>query len=684
MSPEGYFELKNISSVELSPDGKEIVFTLHETNLAENRSVESIWRLTTEGREKPVRLTNSEKDYSPKWSPDGKVIAFLSTREDPAQIWTLTLSDSNLKKITNIQEKILSFDWSPNGKTIAFTSQEADTATPQAEGQETTRGIVIQKMYFSVYNLLEKKLIPNKEKRSTLWLLDVASHKVEQIPSDLHVENSSWSPDSETLALTVKTSRKRFNLRSDIAIYSLKDKKIRIILQGEGGEDLDRTKSYEDALDSYPEPPVWSPDGNRLAVFLGEWKDRWSSVSRLGIYSFSDGKLTLITKNEETEFYSPRLFWQKKNELYFEDTFRAANRLFRISEKGGSVQPILSKEGSQSNISFSKDGRKMVFVQQTLNEPPELYFAEFPFTEQKKLSSINNRYYDDVFLPEYEKLQWNSSDGTLCEGWLIKPSGFTEGKTYPLIVFVHGGPTHVFTNSFIPYFSYWPYPFELFASRGYAVFVPNYRGTGSFGKAFREPSDLAKEPSEDILSGVEYLIQKGIADPEKLGIMGQSHGSWLGPYVMAKRKIFKASSFAEGWADEISLYALMPGWTNLQIHDFHNGNPYENLNRYLEHSPIFNFKGLSTATLLEYGELSLSVEGLVFQTALWRQGIPHELIIYPKTGHNISSPVLQLESLIRNLEWFDYWMLERRNPDPLKQEQYERWEQTRLEMDRMR
>jgi len=154
---------------------------------------------------------------------------------------------------------------------------------------------------------------------------------------------------------------------------------------------------------------------------------------------------------------------------------------------------------------------------------------------------------------------------------------------------------------------------------------------------------------------------------------------------MAHNRIFKAASFAEGSGNLATNYAQMPGWSNLNVHEYYyDGSPYDNPRRYLELSPVFSFKGMTTATLLEYGEKSLAVQGLELQSALWRQGVPHEMVIYPKTGHNISSPTLMLESIKRNLDWFDYWMLGTKDPDSSKQAQYERWEAMKLKMDKMR
>jgi dipeptidyl aminopeptidase/acylaminoacyl peptidase len=225
---------------------------------------------------------------------------------------------------------------------------------------------------------------------------------------------------------------------------------------------------------------------------------------------------------------------------------------------------------------------------------------------------------------------------------------------------------------------------RIFALRGYLVLIPNYRGTATFGRAFLAPRDIGQVPADDILAGISSLVNKGIIDTGRIGIVGQSHGGWLGPYVITKKKIFRVAEFAEGSVDLFSNYSQMPGWLDLNVHEAYFGSPYDNPQRYIELSPIFHFAGLHTATLMEYGKESLSAAGLELLTAYWRYGIPNEFIIYPKTGHNIASPVLQLESMHRNLDWLDYWMYGTQDPDPAKQTEYDRWKKMTLDMEKIR
>ena len=673
--PEEILAVKDIVDVELSPDGVNAIYVGREADLKDDRFADTIWRVGTSGNSAPERLATNDRDSAPQWAPDSKRVAFLSARGGRPQVFIMDLADGATQTATQALAGVTSFAWSPDGQKIAYIAADEQKSDLEKALTGSNKGVVIEKHDFSVYNLLQNQLFLDLGKPSALWVLDLNSKQVERITTGISVLSYQWSPDGAVLAIAARPVPGLSSGRSDVFLYSFAKKTLEPILRGTGGEDYTNTTAYSN--------PVWSPDGKRLAVLYTDMKDRWAALDRVGIFSLADSRLTLITEEDKLELYAPRMRWLQNDEIFLENTDHASRHLYVLSATDGSRRLVGNLDNYENNFSFSSNGKKMAFVRQSFREAPEVYFAEGIAEPAKKLTSLNEGAAAARGV-DAECVQWKAPDGVQVEGWLIKPANFEAKKTYPLLVFVHGGPGAVVANGFTPYIA-WPYPFRAFASRGYLVFLPNYRGTGSFGKAFRQPRDIAEVPSDDILSGIAYLQQQGFIDSERIGIMGQSHGGWLGPYVMAKNKIFRAASFAEGSAELFSTYGHMPGWLNLNIHEFYyDASPYDDPQRYIALSPVFHFAGLRTPTLLEYGEQSLAVEGIEFQSALWRLGVPHELVIYPKTGHNIASPVLQLESMYRNLEWFDYWMLGKRDPAPEKRAQYERWEKMTAEMEHMR
>jgi dipeptidyl aminopeptidase/acylaminoacyl peptidase len=677
LQPRELLSWKSIESVELSPDGRQVIYSTKEPDWKQNRFVRSIWVAATDGTGEPVPLTASDKDETsrwpsdkddaPRWAPDGSRIAFLSTRDGAPQIWTVGKPGGVSEKLTNALGGVISFQWSPDSRHIAFIARSVNKGSFEAQRSHEA-GVVINKWNFVIYQLLNNQLFLDLDRSTELWLIDVNSRTAEHLVTDGSVSQIAWSPDGQRLAVMIHPATGWFAAqRNDAVIYTLASKKSQVIARGSGGEDFDNTSGYSD--------PVWAPHGSGLALFFKSMAKRWQARAQLGIYWFDQARFVPVPGIDRLLLYVPKVAWPDRDRMLLENTSRGSRQLFWLSLVDGALTPVGSHHGSESRFSFSRDGKTMAFVRGSTSDAPEVYIAHAPFTSASRLTSLNTPL-SDAQLPRFERVHWKSTDGTEVEGWLGKPAGFRPDRKYPLLVIVHGGPGVAVPDDFDMYME-WPYPYRLAALRGYLVLLPNYRGTGSYSAAFSDPHDLAGEPVDDIVTGIEYLIERGFVDSDKVGLAGHSHGGWLGPQVLTTHpKLFRAGSFAEGGLDMISAYGQMPGWLNLGVHDYYyGGSPYGALSRYIALSPIFHVTGLNTPTLLEFGDQSLAPQGLEFQTALWRCGVPSELIIYPKTGHNMSRPAQEAESMARNLDWFDYWMLGKRNASEDKNEQYHRWEQ---------
>lgn len=676
LGPVDLLSWKSIETVELSPDGQQVIYAVKEPDFKQNRFVKSLWIVRTDGQDEPVRLTGNETDDSPKWAPGGNRIAFLSAREGSQQVWIAGKAGDEPEKLTNAPGGVLAFQWAPSGQQIAFTARSADKGQFE-EDRSKDAGVVINKWDFVVYKLLNSSIFLQLDQKNELWLADVASRRTEPLLTDRHVTQFAWSPDSRRIAVIFQPLPGLATQRSDALIYSIASEQSKVILEGTGGQDFDNTSAYAN--------PIWSPDGGSLALVFNHPAGRWQTQPQLGLYRFSESRFSLVPGVDRLVLYRPRFIWISGNRMLLENTVRASQRLFLLSLSSGAVEPAGDHHGSESRHSFSQDGEITAFVRESTQAPPEIYIAKAPFTASTRVTSLNARY-TEVALPSVERVHWKSTDGTEVEGWLLKPPGVRPDHKYPLIVMVHGGPGVAVPDEFEMFFE-WPYPYRLFANRGYVVLLPNYRGTGSYSRAFSKPRDIADEPVEDIVTGIQYLIGQGLVDDRRVGITGHSHGGWLGPLVLTTHpKMFSAASFAEGSGDMISAYGQMPGWLNLNIHDYYwGGPPFRTSPRYyLANSPIFHVAGLTTPTLFEFGDQSLAVQGLEYQSAFWRCGVPNELIIYPRTGHNMSRPSQEVESMERNLDWFDYWMLGKKDASVAKQEQYKRWERIVSDMQTMR
>ena len=663
LNPEDLFVAKNVSALALSPDGRRLAFVVREASLKENKYKNILWISAAAPGASARKI--ADDGSSPQWSPDGRKLAYIAPRGGRPQIVIHDVDSASPDMESASAAGVNAFRWSPSGLSLVFLARDSAGAKPADNGRH---GAVIDKLTFSLYKLMGNELFVDMATPVHMYLFNASTKAIEPLLTTLHVDNAEWAPDGKSLAIVGKDSSE-LGFPASIYLYSLESRKAKPLLQGES---RDRIPVLE-----YSQP-TWSPDGSEMAVVSKTSEDRWANSGTVGIYSLKNSKFKTITGENQFELYAARFFWPDRLGLTVEDTVRARTQLFQISGDG-TVKALTNFEGDTSSFSLSGSGDEIAFVHNDVQHAPEIYVAERPFANSKQVTALNAAA-TALPSPLSERVHWTGAGGVAVEGLLLKPANYTPGKKYPLLVMVHGGPGVAIKDSFEPYSLFsqwaWPYPFRVFTDRGYLVFFPNYRGTGSYGKVFRLFKDMNGEPAEDIVSGVEYLIHRGDADPSLVGILGHSHGGWLGPYVLTHHKsMFKAASFAEGALDAFSQYGMLPGWLNLYTHEFYNpGTPYENTQRYIEMSPIFAMKGLETPTLLEFGQKSLALLGLETLTALWREGVPHEMVVYPGEGHNLAAPDFQLESARRNLDWFEYWMFGRRDPDPAKQEQYRRWE----------
>jgi len=673
LTPEDLLRLKNLTDVALSPDGRNIAYTVREASLPGDRYKSSLWLVPADGRS-PARKVMDDGS-APQWSSDSRRLACLRPRDGRPQVAVLRAGTLEVVLESAAPAGVLSFQIGPDGASLAYLSREAD---PEPARSRQRTGLVIDKRTFSVYKLLGNELFLDLARPVHLYLLAGSGQAAKPLIDSFHVDAAVWSPDGQSLAVTGKESPE-LGYPSSIYIYSLAAAKATRVLEGVE-QNRFPTREYTQ--------PVWAPDGQEFAAIVKTSEDRWANSGVIGIYSIRAKHFQPITSEDRLELYSAHLSWLDRVGLILENTVRSRTDLFRLS-RDGSVQALTRFEGNSSSFSMAASGDEIALVHDDVQHAPEIHVARAPFGGSRAITAVNARL-ASLPAPQSERVRWKGADGVEVEGLLLKPAGYNAGRRYPLLVMIHGGPGVAVKDAFEPYSLFgqwvWPYPFRIFADRGYLVFLPNYRGTGSYGKAFRLFRDMAGEPAEDIVAGVEFLGRRGDVDANRVGILGQSHGAWLGPYVLAHHKeMFRAASFAEGALDAFSQYGMLPGWLNLYTHEFYNpGTPYENPERYIAISPIFAMRGLETPTLLESGQRSLAMLGLESLTALWREGVPHEMVIYPGEGHNLASPVLQLESAQRNLDWFDYWMLGKKDPDARKQAQYQRWEAMAREMKQVR
>ncbi len=624
------FVFKNISQVRFSPDGEWIAFVVSETDFQENLVDTDIWVVPSAGGD-ALRLASSLKaDNQPRWSPDGKQVAFVSSRDGKAQIYLISLEGGEATKLSDHKTGVSSILWAPDGKKIFFLAKVPKPEEGKAEKRSEPDVTVVDSEF----------------DYTQIWAIDVESKKIEQLTSGRYnVDNFDISPDGKLVAFGARPTPKVpdfFN--SDLYLMDLEERKPKKIVE-RAGIDTD---------------PHFSPDGKTILFSSTDGVKDWIRNRDLCTIPAAGGKVVNLTKgfDEHASFvrWSPDGRW-----VYFSGNEGVATHMYRVSSRGGKAKKMTTGRFADGSFDVSPDGRRVAFKREDAEHPDELYVSSIGRFEPKKLTAVND-VAQEYRIAKSEVITWKGADGWTIEGILTKPIGYETGRRYPLIVLVHGGPAGVFTNSFTVSAGR---PVQLLAAEGYAVLMPNPRGSGGYGEKFRKANlrDWGGKDYQDIMAGVDYVIRIGVADPERMGIMGWSYGGFMTSWVITQTNRFKAARVGAGVTNLYSFY----GQTDIPdfMETYFASLPWTDAKVFQEHSAMYHIKNVKTPTLILHGQKDLRVplpQDQELYTALKDLGVPTELVVYPRQGHGVREPRLQRDVAKRTVEWFNRWVLGKAHP----------------------
>ncbi len=618
-------KIKNLNDVQISPDGKWILYVVSVADFEQNIYNSDIWRIFIRGEE-PIKMTNSPKrDYYPRWSPDGSKIAFLSDRDGKTQIWIINPFGGEAEKLTNSKTGVKSFKWFPDSKKIAYLATEPLTEEEERKKKEKDDAYVVDENF----------------KMTHIWVIDLENKQAKKITNgNFDVLEFSISPDGKEIVFSSRPTPKVPDYyNTDIFIVPADGGRIKELVVRKG---LDRN-------------PVWSPDGKKIAFISNEGGD-WISNTYICTIDLNTKEIKNISKSFDERIGT--FWWENTGKfIYFEASKRIYRHLLRVSVEGGKIEQITPDDAYYSSFSFDKKFNLISFIKQNPVSPPDVYVSYLKKFKPVKLTDINPQL-KEFALGKTKIIHWKSEDGMEMEGLLVKPVNYEPNKKYPLLTIVHGGPAGVFSYRFLPRRS--AYPIQTFAGLGYAVFMPNPRGSGGYGEKFRRANfrDWGGMDYKDIMTGIDYLIEKGIADPDKLGIMGWSYGGYMTSWVITQTDRFKAASVGAGVTNLFSMY----GQTDIPefMECYFGALPWEDSEVYENHSAMYFINKARTPTLIQHGEKDVRVplpQGQELYLGLKKSNVPVKFVIYPRQPHGIREPKLQRDSMKRNVEWFNKWII---------------------------
>lgn len=628
-SPDQLLKIKNISSAQISPDGKKVVYALREAYMTEDRSeyVNQIWVCNSDGTGH-LQLTKGDKNNSnPKWSPDNQHIAFVSAREGKTNLYIMPISGGEAEKITDAKGGVGDFAWADDGHKIAFLSM--DVASDKEEKDKKGKS----DWYYMDAN-------PKQNRLMVLWIhqKDSTGKYLQKLitKENVSINSFDWNSNSKTIAYSYgKTTKANDMSNCDLSIVDITTGEVKSIANTTANESN----------------PKFSPDGKHLAYVASELVNDWAGPKHVQIFSLSDGKSWRLKASPDEDGSIVGWTPDNKNVLLFEAK-KTLTGIYLLSADGKSIAEWTEKEMNYiANVSVSNGN--ISFILQNPTQLPELYMSAISTHLPKKITSINDAY-SNKQLGKTELIRWKSFDGKEIEGLLTYPVNYQPGKKVPLLLNIHGGPAGVFSQSCIAS-NQGVYPLASLSENGFAVLRPNPRGSTGYGTNFRvaNKQDWGMGDYQDVMLGVDAVIKMGVTDESMLGVMGWSYGGYLSSWIVGHTNRFKAASIGapvvdlafQNMTDDVE--SLMPV--------YFNGDPWNNWDLYTKHSPLRYVQNVKTPVMLQHGEADFRVplgNSVMFYNALRRRGIPVKLLVLPRQPHGPFEPKMVMVAMHSNLDWF--------------------------------
>jgi dipeptidyl aminopeptidase/acylaminoacyl peptidase len=674
-----------VTEVELSPDGNRIAYIITcpgskdaYGSLGEYSTLRLLDVRTRETRE----LTNGgfkiqdglqalaigEAKFSfiaqsitvPRWLPDSSAVAFISKRSGSSQIWLVDVSGGEPRQLTgqsaeagSVQSSVQDFAISPDGRRIAYVTR---TFKSNERDPENVKIVVVG----GDSTVLKST---SGVQQIAIDVIDITSHKVERLMTGKTLYSFGWyqllrwTPDaSQLLYLPLPAADLITQSKMDLTLFSVKSKKVSV-----PAETPARKMIFH---------PDLSPNGTEVAFLTWAITDP-ERVGTVEVMSIRTGSIRRISGDYTNVWRRLPLVWQKAtNIIYFAGRDKATVRVFALTPTGGPMRRVTPENFYVRDYSLSADGKRMAAIFENANVPPEIYIGNPNAGDFTRLTKLNPQL-DKVRLGQVDKIQWRSKDNRFTvEGFLVKPPDYQPGKRYPLLVNLHGGPGALYENCFreVNVFGSAHTPPQLYAAAGYLVLLPNKRGDESYSPEFTRAHIKnwgRGDVNNDTEAGVDYLINHGIADPGRLGIMGHSYGAYAAAWAVTQTKRYKAASINDGFINLLSYYG-QAYLNNNEFLNFHfGGNPTEQQALYIDRSPITWAGNITTPMMLRYGNARGPIrpqgiglaQGLELYRALHERGVPVLLLIHPQEGHTIADLEVYRDYVERNLRWFNYWVL---------------------------
>jgi dipeptidyl aminopeptidase/acylaminoacyl peptidase len=655
ITPEDYYSFEFISDPQISPDGKLVAYVLTKIDRAQNRRNSSIWMTATDGGRAPWQFTTApQSSTAPRWSPDGKSLAFLSSRPaeatsaaasasapagtaEPlrAQVYLLSMNGGEAKRITNLKNSVSVFRWSPDGTRLVVVSRSGPSdIRPENKDRSDVRHYKNSSYKFNDTGWFD-------DRRTHLWVVEVNSGSAKQITEgdDWNDSDPQWSPDGKRLAFVSNRTGKEYEENRNTDVW---------VVSAEGGK-LTKISDHDEADNQ----PRWSPDGKWI-VFTGEIRDR--DHPKIYLAPSTGGAPSVLAANG-LDLIPNALRWSDDGKsIYFETGVKGEVQLFRVDVAAKSVAQVTSGARAVRSVDFNFGTRTITYLANDFKHLDNLYVAGLDGQNERRLTNLNEVLWKQIHFADVERFTYKSADDWDVDAFFVKPVGWQAGKKYPLILSIHGGPAGQYGVD-------WYQEFQVYAAKGYAVLFTNPRGSTGYGQKFERGivGEWGSKDYLDVMNGLDAALKKySWIDQDRMGVTGGSYGGYLTNWIVSHTDRFKAAVTLRSLSNFISDDGTRDGAYG-HTPDF-GGDIFQKYELYWDRSPVKYAQNVKTPMLILHSDNDFRVpieQGEQWFRALKHFGVTTEIVFFPRENHNLTrtgEPKHLVESLNWQLYWFDRFL----------------------------
>lgn len=623
MTTDDVINLTQLGSAMISPDGEAVIFGKSELDWKENKRNTKYYYVPADSG-KAYQYLGDEGGSELKYSPDGSFISLKRKEDDQSQIFIMPTKGGEAVQLTEHETAVSSYAWGADSQSIYFVADQ-----PKSDEEE--------KEYEAGYDHFFVDEPPHGQREGawhTLWKIDIQSKDTTRMTHDeVRIGNFAVSPDQERLVYTGRfENRRNQQYKSEIYLLEIGDS---VAVQ------LTDNEVPEGGLQ-------WMPDSRHI-IYSAADDDEWDlRQNKLWMMDTTDKSYRMISGQFDGNLRDYAIS-EDGSAIFFTGSYRTNTNLYSMDVESGQVRQHTDYDGTLRVIDYSKDRGRLLVRKENIKTPPDLYTAHLESPdEMTRLTDLNPMVRDSLELADFDLVTWNSYDGLEIEGIYYTPKNHEFDGSSPFLLHIHGGPAGVFSNRFSPQYHVW-------AGLGFVQLAPNVRGSTAYGDSLLRGNmyDIGDGDYEDLMSGVDMLIENSSVDPEKLAVRGWSYGGILGGTTITKTDRFKAASLGAGVFDWTSEYAM--GFNHDVRLWYIGGEPWTNPEGYRERSAAMHAPDVSTPTLFIHGDrdrVDTPQQSLIFFTFLQDIGnVDTRYVFLKREGHGISEPRNQRTRDIEEIKW---------------------------------